>query len=174
MNKIKKSVFFIVIVFAVSIASAQTKVAQININELYSSMPDYELADKELQNLKLSLGAKLEALKNEYRKKRDESLDLNPSRDDYLTNKKKIDKEVADLLVQIEEEDLNSKKIYQQKVDDLEKSIREKALVTIQKVGRQKGFTFVIDSSFEQTILLNDGILPDLLEDVKNEMGIRD
>jgi len=60
----------------------------------------------------------------------------------------------------------NAQKELQQKEQDLFKPIQEKIKAAIQKVGKAKGYQYVLDSAM---VLLADG--PNITADVKKELG---
>jgi outer membrane protein len=75
-------------------------------------------------------------------------------------------KEVTDMQKRIQEFGQNAQKEVQQKQEDITKPIYEKVRASIQKVGKAKGFQYVLDGS---TLLLADG--PDITADVKKDLG---
>ena len=75
-------------------------------------------------------------------------------------------KEVGDMQKRIQEFGQNAQKEVQQKQEDITKPIYEKVRASIQKVGKAKGFQYVLDGS---TLLLADG--PNITDDVKKDLG---
>ncbi|MBU2061245.1 MAG: OmpH family outer membrane protein, partial [Bacteroidetes bacterium] len=75
-------------------------------------------------------------------------------------------KEVQDMQKRIVDFRDNAQKELQQKESDIIKPIMEKVRLSIQKVGKAKGFQYVLDGS---TLLLADG--PNLTADVKKDLG---
>ena len=61
----------------------------------------------------------------------------------------------------------NAQKELQTKQDEITKPIYEKVRTAIQKVGKAKGYEYVMDSS---TLLLAEG--PNVTADVKKELGL--
>jgi len=64
----------------------------------------------------------------------------------------------------------NAMQELQQKEMELLQPILEKARETIQKVAREKGYDYVLDSTTGAGLLMADGY--DLMADVKAELGI--
>jgi outer membrane protein len=60
----------------------------------------------------------------------------------------------------------NAQKELQQKEADIVKPIMEKVKASIQKVGKAKGFQYVLNS---EGLLLTDG--PNLTADIKKDLG---
>jgi outer membrane protein len=75
-------------------------------------------------------------------------------------------KEVQDMQKRIQDFGQNAQKELQQKQEEITKPIYEKVRASIQKVGKAKGFQYVLDGS---TLLLADG--PNLTADVKKDLG---
>ena len=75
-------------------------------------------------------------------------------------------KEVQDMQKRIQDFGQNAQKELQQKQEDITKPIYEKVRASIQKVGKAKGFQYVLDGA---TLLLADG--PNLTADVKKDLG---
>jgi outer membrane protein len=75
-------------------------------------------------------------------------------------------KEVQDMQKRIGDYRDNAQKELQQKETDLVKPLMEKVRASIQKIGKAKGFQYVLDGS---TLLLADG--PNITADVKKDLG---
>lgn len=157
MQKIKKTILFILLSLIFGFTSAQTKVAQISSLELISAMPEMKTAKEEYDKLQDSLESEIYGLiitHNELKSKN--------------SNSKKLE-EIEKL---ISEKKLEAQKTLEQKYTELTKPIQDKALSAIKKVGRENGFSFVIDSTDDSIYLMSDGELPDILKLVKKELGI--
>ncbi len=75
-------------------------------------------------------------------------------------------KEVQDMQKRIVDFRDNAQKELQQKESDIVKPLMDKVRTSIQKVGKAKGYQYVLDGS---TLLLADG--PNLTADVKKDLG---
>jgi outer membrane protein len=75
-------------------------------------------------------------------------------------------KEVQDMQKRIVDYRDNAQKELQQKEADIVKPIMEKVKASIQKVGKAKGFQYVLNS---EGLLLTDG--PNLTADIKKDLG---
>jgi outer membrane protein len=75
-------------------------------------------------------------------------------------------REVQDMEKRIQDYRQTAQKDLQQKEQDLMKPLMENAKAAIQKVGKAKGYQYIVDAS---GLLLADG--PDLTNDVKKELG---
>lgn len=152
----------------VSFTNAQTKVAHIDTQELISSMPEMKAAKTEFDKFQQALGTDVQASITEYRNKAVQYTNEAPTK--TATENEARKKELAELEARIQEAQAAAQKSTEQKYIDLTKPIQEKALAAIQKVARAKGFAYVLDKTPGSGLLLADG--PDLMNDVKKELGI--
>ena len=148
-------------------ANAQ-KVAHINVQELIEKHPDMAKANKMLEDMADRYDKDYRESVNEYQTKlqkymaEEESVSetVNRDRAEELQNMQKSIQEFAE----------KKKKTLQEKELELKKPIADKATEAIKKVGRAKGYDYVLDSTLGAGVILSDG--PDLLTDVKKELGI--
>lgn len=148
-------------------ANAQ-KVAHINVQELIEKHPDMAKANKMLEDMADRYDKDYRESVNEYQTKlqkymaEEESVSetVNRDRAEELQNMQKSIQEFA----------ANAQKTLQEKELELKKPIADKATEAIKKVGRAKGYDYVLDSTLGAGVILSDG--PDLLTDVKKELGI--
>ena len=157
MYKIKKTILFVLLSFIVGFTSAQTKVAHINSSELISAMPEMKTAKEEYDKLQDSLESEIYGLIITHNELKSKS-----------SNSKKLEK-IEKL---ISEKKSEAQKTLEESYTKLTKPIQDKALSAIKKVGRENGFSLVIDSSNEYAFLLSDGESTDIIELVKKELGI--
>lgn len=146
------------------IASAQAKVAHIDVSELMSKMPAMLEAQKQLEKISQTYQADYKTIGDEYQAK------LKKYESEAETVSAKINeeraKEVQDMEKRIQDFGQSAQKELQTKEADLMKPIEDKVKAAIQKVGKAKGYQYVLNSA---GLLLADG--PDLTADVKKELG---
>ena len=142
MNSIKKTIIAFLMALAPLTAVAQTnELAHINVQQLISEMPEVIAAQNEL--------AKLEK--------------------DYTTQIDNAFKEFQSMQQNLQEFRDSASQELQKKQMDLMTPLLEKARDAINKVGKDQGFNYVVDSSPNGGVILANG--KDLLEDVKKELG---
>jgi outer membrane protein len=168
MMKQLKSLFIAAILFAgIHTATAQAKVAHINVQELMTNMPEMKSANAQLEKLTESYDNEYKKLVTEFQAKikqySDESEKVSAELNETRT------KEVQDMQKRIQAYQESAGKELQEKQEAVYKPILEKSRAAIQKVAKAKGFQYVLDSSTGSGVLLADG--PDLLADVKKELG---
>jgi outer membrane protein len=169
-----KKIFFIAscLLFAASASLAQ-KYAIIDTRYILDKMPDYSLAQKQLDGIaadwQKDIDAKQLALDKMYKDFEAEQVmlsdDLKKKREDQLFLR---EKELRDLQRQRFgfEGDLFKKR------QELIKPIQDKVFNAVQKISVQRGYDFVLDKSEGITIIFADPKL-DKSEDVLKELGVR-
>jgi len=148
-------------------ASAQAKVAHINVQELMSTMPDMKAANTQLETIGKTYDTEYRTMVTEYQNKLAKYDKEAPTVGDAVNQTRQ--KEVQDMGDRIQQYQQTAQKELQSKQESILKPILEKARLAIQKVAKAKGYQYVLDSSTGSGVLLAEG--PDLLTDVKKELG---
>ncbi len=147
--------------------NAQAKTAHVDVNEIISKMPAMIDAQKQLEKLSATYDAEYKTMAQEYQAKI-EKYDREAKEVGDAVNATR-QTEVQDLVKRITEYRDNAQKELQKKETDLVKPLMEKIRLSISKVGKAKGFQYVLNSADTSLILLADG--PDLTVDVKKDLG---
>ena len=144
--------------------NAQAKTAHVDVSEIMTKMPAMLDAQKQLDKLSTTYDADYKKMVEEYQAK------LKKYESEAATVTEAINgdrsKEVQDMQKRIVDYRDNAQKELQQKESDIVKPLMEKVRASIQKVGKAKGFQYVLDGS---SILLADR--PNLTADVKKDLG---
>ena len=164
----KQFVLIVMAFFAVTTSTfAQSKVAHINVQQLLSDMPDMKAAQDELKKLENTYRADIESSVAELQKKlvayqneaASKTAEENKARADELQNAER----------NIAAAEQAAMQELQRKQQELVAPISEKAKEAIEKVAKDQGFDYVIDSSPGLSLLVANGT--DLLPSVKKELG---
>ena len=144
--------------------NAQAKTAHVDVSEIMTKMPAMLDAQKQLDKLSTTYDADYKKMVEEYQAK------LKKYEAEAATVTETVNgdrsKEVQDMQKRIVDFRDNAQKELQQKESDIVKPLMEKVRASIQKVGKAKGFQYVLDGS---SLLLADG--PNLTMDVKKDLG---
>lgn len=177
----KKITLSIVILLITFITKTQT-IGHVNIFDILENMPEKR---KAMQNLKKeteskksiikSLENKLQNKANAFRKKTEKL------KESDLRNRVKmqaIQKEQITLqeeLKKIEEIKAEALRFLQKKESDLMKPIESKIINSIHKIAKEKGLSYVFDSSHQQGIILyvDPTHSNDLTSKIKYDLGIK-
>lgn len=152
-----------------SAMQAQSKVAHINSQALVDAMPSYKTATAELEKLQKSYDAEISALGSELQKTYERyNREAETQTDEENARRAQ---EVQETRTNITKYQQSARAKLEEKSQDLLTPIIEKARLTIQKVAREKGFDFVLDSTPGAAgVIMADGY--DLMADVKVSLGI--
>lgn len=144
--------------------NAQAKTAHVDVNELISKMPAMLDAQKQLEKLSATYDAEYKTMADEYQNKI-KKYDQEASTVTDAVNQTR-QTEVQDLVKRIQDYRDNAQKELQKKESDLVKPLMDKIKASIAKVGKAKGYQYVLNVA---DLLLADG--PDLTADVKKDLG---
>jgi outer membrane protein len=145
-------------------SNAQAKTAHVDVTDIMSKMPAMLDAQKQLEKISATYDADYKKMAEEFKAKL-AKYDAEAATVSEAMNGER-QKEVTDMQKRIQEFGQNAQKEVQQKQEDITKPIYEKVRASIQKVGKAKGFQYVLDGS---SLLLADG--PDITNDVKKDLG---
>ena len=164
MKQIKTLLIAAIVFLGANQISAQTKTAHVDVNEIMAKMPAMLDAQKQLEKLSATYDSEYKKMVEEYQGK------LKKYEAEAATVTETVNgersKEVQDMQKRIVDYRDNAQKELQQKESDIVKPLMEKVRASIQKVGKAKGFQYVLDGS---SLLLADGT--NLTADVKKDLG---
>ncbi len=144
--------------------NAQTKVAHVEVSDIMSKMPAMLDAQKQLEKLSTTYDADYKKMVEEYQTKLKKYEAESATVTDAVNGERS--KEVQDMQKRIVDFRDNAQKELQQKESEIVKPLMEKVRASIQKVGKAKGFQYVLDAS---TLLLAEGT--NITVDVKKDLG---
>jgi outer membrane protein len=164
MKQIKTLLIAAILVLGANQMNAQAKVAHVDVSEIMSKMPAMIDAQKQLEKLSGTYDADYKKMVEEYQAKLKKYEAESATVTDAVNGERS--KEVQDMQKRIVDFRDNAQKELQQKESDIVKPLMEKVRASIQKVGKAKGYQYVLDGS---TLLLADG--PNVTADVKKDLG---
>ena len=145
---------------ASQVSNAQAKIAHVDVSEIMTKLPAMLEAQKQLDKLSQTYQADYKTMGDEYQAKLKKYDSEASTVTDALNAERQ--KEVADMEKRIQDFGQTAQKELQTKEADLMKPIEEKVKLAIQKVGKAKGFQYVLNSA---GLLLAEG--PNLTADIK-------
>ena len=165
MKQIKSLLIAAVFILGASqTVSAQAKTAHVDVSEIMTKMPAMLDAKKQLDKLGETYDAEYKVMLEEYQAK------IKKYDQEATTQTDKINddrtREVQDMQKRIVDYRDNAQKELQTKEQDITKPIIDKVRASIQKVGKAKGYQYVLNGS---ELLLADG--PNITADVKKDLG---
>jgi len=154
----------ILILGASQTINAQAKTAHVDVSDIMAKMPAMLDAQKQLEKLSATYDADYKKMVEEYQAKLKKYEAESATVTEAVNGQRS--KEVQDMQKRIVDFRDNAQKELQQKESDIVKPLMEKVRTSIQKIGKAKGYQYVLDGS---TLLLADG--PNLTADVKKDLG---
>ena len=171
MNKLFKVMFLGVALFVMSgIANAQVKIAHVNTAEILDAMPDKAKAEKSLEKYYGELQNQLEAMAKEYQTKM-QDYEANQATMSNLVKQSK-EKEIVDLQTRIQQFQVNAENEFEGKRAELLKPMLDKIQNAINAVGKEKGYTYMLDLATGAAVYVGDNAV-DATKDVKSKLGIK-
>lgn len=149
-------------------ATAQEKIAHINVSELMAAMPDMKTANAALKKLREKYDQEYNKMMEEY-KARMEKYSSEAATTANTINKAR-NAELTEMHITIEEYQQTTDKELQIEQEEVYRPMIDKARKAIQKVGRIKGYHYVMDSTPGTDVILAGD--HDILSDVKEELGL--
>ena len=164
MKQLKTLVIAVIAFFGTQTMIAQAKVAHVDVNELMAKMPAMLDAQNQLKKLGETYDKEYKTLVEEYQAKI-KKYDAEATTVSEAINQTR-QTEVQDMIKRINDYKETAQSDLQKKEGDLMKPLLEKVKASISKVGKAKGYQYVLNAS---DLLLVDG--PDLTADVKKDLG---
>lgn len=168
------AIAFVLLMSATTFATAQSKVAHIDVQKLMSEMPEMKAAQAQLKKLEQTYSADIQASLKELQTKANAyQTEANGLSESQLKSREaefqKKAEELQGMEANIQQARQSAGEELQKKQQELMGPILEKAQNAIQKVAKTQGFQYVLDATPGAGVLVADG--KDLLADVKKELG---
>lgn len=169
MKQFKTILVAVALILTAFIGQAQeTKIAHIDVKELITKLPAFIAAQGELQQLGKTYETQFKEMQTELQSTM-KRYDAEATQQTDEENQRRV-AEVQERQQSIQQFYANAQKQLQEKEVNLLQPILESANKSIQKVGKAKGYSYILDSSAGAGVLLADGY--DLMADVKSSLGI--
>jgi outer membrane protein len=170
MKKVLITLVVFLSVITTNVFAQKVKFGHINSNDLLVAMPERAEAQKKLQEFSKQLEDQLAVMNQEFQTKYQ----------DYVTHQDSLSASIK----QLKEEELQSlqqriqnfqqtaQQDLQQKEQELLQPIIDKAKNAIKEVAKEKGYTWVFDTSVGSLVVWPENS-DNLLNDVKTKLGIK-
>ncbi len=160
----------VAILFAANTQANAQKLAHLNVDELLSLMPETKAAEVEIQKYAGQLQKDLEDMQAEAQAKY-QNLIANQKNWTQLRVAKEQE-ELQSIGAKMEEYQQQAQQDLQNKQMELMKPIIEKAQNAVNEVAREKGYTYVLDSSQSKGVVIFAEKGEDILPYVKAKLGV--
>ena len=171
MKKYFKVLFLGVALFVLSgVANAQMKIAYVNSAEILESMPESAKVKTNLEAYYNELQAQLQTLLTEYSNKV-QDYEANQASLSNLVKQSK-EKEIVDMENRIQQFRANAEEEMVKKQEELLKPVLDKVQNAINAVGKEKGYTYIIDNAGGTIVYLGADAI-DASKDVKAKLNVK-
>lgn len=171
MNRLFKVLFLGIALFVMSgVAQAQVKIAHVNSAEILDAMPEKAKAEKDLEKYYGELQTQLQNMAKEYQTKM-QDYEANQATMSNLVKQSK-EKEIIDIQNRIQQFQANAEQEFEGKRAELLAPILEKIQNAINTVGKEKGYTYVLDLATGAAVYVGTDAV-DASKDVKAKLGIK-
>jgi outer membrane protein len=157
------------IVFAGNMAKAQTKIGYIALDQLVDQMPETKTAIASITAYNKQFIDQLTTMNNELQSKGQAYQAQRSTMTDAIRTAK--ESELADLQKRFQDYQNTAQQQVEAKRNELGKPIIEKARAAVAQVAKEKGYTYVINSS--QTDLVVSPTGDDLMAESKAKLGLK-
>lgn len=162
---------FMMLGFAALGQEQVTKIGHINADQLLQMMPETIEAQAAIEAYRNQLESDLTTMESELQVKI-QSFRENEKMMTTLSRETKT-REIQDIQQRIQEYSMKAQDDFSGKQEELLTPIIEKASSAVQKVAKENGFTYILDSSESKAVVIfaENGI--DIMDMVKAELGIQ-
>jgi outer membrane protein len=156
--------------FAGNFAQAQTKIAHINFEQLVGLMPETKTLATQIDLYKKTYVDQLTAMNAELQTKLADYQKLKAAN---MTDAVRVQKEgeLQDLQKRFQDYQTTAQQAVEAKGNELTKPLVDKARAAIAAVAKEKGYTYVLNSSQTDLIVAPDA--DDLMAPVKLKLGLK-
>jgi len=170
MKKTLTVLAFAAFMFAANTQAQAQKLAHLNVDELLSLMPETKAAELEIQKYAGQLQKDLEDMQAEAQTKYQNLVANQANWTSLRVNKEQ--EELQAIGQKMEEYQQQAQQDLQNKQMELMRPIIEKAQDAVNAIAREKGYTYVLDSSQSKGVVIFAEKGEDILPLVKAKLGI--
>ncbi|HTI57838.1 OmpH family outer membrane protein [Mucilaginibacter sp.] len=167
---LKVALVAVCIVFAGNIAKAQTKIGYVNFAQIIQIMPEAKTVQTQLETYGKQFQDQYTAMTTELQSKGQQYEAQRATMTDAIRSAK--ESELQDLQKRIQAFQTDAQQKIASRQDELSKPLIDKARAAVAQVAKEKGYTYVINSS-QNDILIVSPPGDDMLADVKAKLGLK-
>ncbi len=171
MKKLAKLLLSFVLVLSVSycVEAQSLKIGYVDSSAVMELLPERAKLEQDLQAYAAELQAEVQAMYTEYQNKI-QDYQANQATMSNLIRQSK-EKEIVDLETRIREFESSADMALQNKQLELVTPLIEKVQNAVNTVGKEKGFTYILDKAVGAVVYIGDDAI-DITPDVKAKLGL--
>lgn len=161
----KKFILFIFLLALPLIASAQIRFGYLSYNTVLTSMTDYQLAKRSIDDLKLKYDAEMKRSEKEFNEKYEEFLEV--QRDLVPSILRKRQGELQEIMEKNIAFKNDAQQLLKQAETDAYAPVKKKLNEAVANVARERGYAFIINTDNDACPYVNPEMGEDATEAVK-------
>ena len=168
---LKKLLIFMIALTPLAAVAQEVKIAYLNAQEIFSSMPELSGIETQLNNKQEEIAKNAQALADEFNKKAEE-FDKNEATTEAIRQDRQ--KQLAQIQERYQTYLQNSQQELQQLQQQLLEPVNKKIADAIKAVGDENKYTYVLDvSTMQSPIVYVNPSAVDVTPMVKNKLGLK-
>ncbi len=168
---LKKLLIFLIALAPLAVSAQDLKIAYINAQEVFGSMPELDGIEKQLSDKQEQINKNGQALIEEYNKKLEEFEAGAATASDALLQDQQKQLQSIDERYQLYLQ--NSRQEFTQLQQQLLEPLNQKIADAIQAIGAAENYTYIFDvSSVQSPIVYVNPNATDITQDVKSRLGL--
>lgn len=171
MRKLAKLLFAVVLTMGVSfgVNAQSVKIGHVDSAAIMEMLPERAKLEQDLQTYAAELQTEIQAMYAEYQNKVQDYQANEATMSNLIRQSKQ--KEILDLETRIQEFQGSADLALQNKQLELITPLIEKVQNAVNVVGKEKGFTYILDKSAGAVVFIGDNAI-DITADVKAKLGL--
>jgi len=167
---VKVALVAVSMLFVGNFAKAQTKIGYVNFAELVRALPEFKTMQSQIDIYQKQFIDQLTAMNNEYQTKGKEFQAKSASMTDAVRMASQA--ELADIQKRMQDLQTSAQQQVDAKSNELSKPLVDKCRAAVNAVAKEKGYTYVFDSSQGSPMIVSpEG--DDLLAASKAKLGVK-
>ncbi len=161
-----KKLILMALIFAPAALFAQQKYGHINAQEVLTSMPEYSIANGEIEAKAKEYQQEMQEMQAEFQRKAEEydkAKDTMPQ-----TKQQETETELQDLYMKLQDANQDYQQKLQQLQQEKQQPLYNKLMNAITAVGKTGGYLYIMDIA--SVLYVNDAISEDVTAKVKAEL----
>lgn len=165
----KVALVAVCMLFVGNFAKAQTKIGYVNFTELVRSMPEFKTVQTQVDSYQKQFIDQLTTMNGTFQTEAKDFQTQSATMTDAVRTAKQT--ELQDMQKRIQDYQNNAQQQVDAKTSELFKPLSDKARAALSAVAKEKGYSYVLDSSQVQLLVSPDG--DDLMVPVKAKLGLK-
>jgi len=150
------------------VASAQVSYGYFSYDQVLRSMPEYEMVEKNLSDLRSQYDAELKRAEDDFNKKYEEFLDGQKDFAPIILQKRQS--ELQELMTRNIAFKAEAQRLLAQATEDALLPLRTKLQDAVTRIGEKEGYAFVFNTDGNALPYINSSMGTDITEKIKEEL----